>query len=105
MGKRTAIVFGLVALAVVSIGLISWPEFVARYQAYRVRQSDFLSQVASSGDYQLFSKTEVNPLVTIHLEKGEAIGFKSGARGMIAVAGRCEYPIQSDKRTYFWKRK
>jgi len=39
MGRRAALISGLVAVAVFSVGIVSWREFAVRYQLYRMRRS------------------------------------------------------------------
>ena|SRR6185503_6204735 len=105
MGKKAAVISGFLAVAVVSVGLLWWPQFAARYGAHRAREGAFVTEVKSAGEYQLFSATGAAPQITVYLEKGESIGFKSGTNGqVIAVAGNREIPLNADSSCY-WKRK
>jgi len=49
MGKRAALISGLVVVAVITAGVLSWREFAVGFQVYRMRRSpDYLVRVIDS---------------------------------------------------------
>jgi len=92
----------LFAISLSGCGTMRGGETIVKYDA---SQHPILTEVRSSGDYELFSTTDFNPQVTLYVKEGEPIGFKSGETGqVIAVAGSHEYPLKSNS-TYYWKKK
>ena len=101
MIRVAMIAAALVTIALSGCGTFRGGETIVKYDG----QHPILSEVQSSGEYQLYATTDFNPQMTVHLKEGDPIGFKSGGTAQVlAVAGSHEFPLKSDK-SYYWKRK
>jgi len=102
MIRLALILAALLSISMSGCGTMRGGETVVKFDA---NQHPILSEVRSSGTYQLFATTDFNPQVTVDLKEGDPLGFKTGETGqVIAVAGSRELPLKSNS-TYYWKRK
>ena len=62
-----------------------------------------VAEAPSRGSYGLFSSDSRSPILTVILREGEALGFRSSGRGVVAVAGETEVPLEGG-RAYDWRR-
>ena len=75
-------------------------EAVVKYE--KDKANAMMTKAPSSGTYALFSSTDVEPKVSMALEKGADLGFKRGSDGrLVAVAGSNQTPIENGD--YYWR--
>jgi hypothetical protein len=63
-----------------------------------------MSEATKTGDYALYTTTDLTPKVVRHLEKGDQLGFRKVENGRVeAVAGEFTMTLPSSTQQAYWK--
>ncbi len=96
----------LTALVMLMVGIAGCAKFTSGQPVvqYQKGKQALLQEAPMTGTYALYSTFDSDPKVTVNLEQGDELGFRTSETGRItAVAGDREFDLPD--ASYVWKRK